>query len=97
MTPLVLHLRPGARQWFASWPAAHHPHLVERYARMYADGSYAPTWYQRQVARQVHEPVAEFGIGPNGPGAARRVLTPDRPVGPPGAPGAGEPAQLALL
>lgn len=97
VTPLVLHLRPGAREWFTAWLAAHHPHLVERYARMYAGGSYAPTWYQRQITRQVHELAAEFGIGPNGPGAARRVVVPERPDGGPGAAGPGEPTQLALL
>lgn len=67
VTPLVLHLRPGAREWFAAWLAEHHPHLVERYERMYAGGSYAPTWYQRAITRQVHELAAEFGIGPVGP------------------------------
>ncbi len=97
VTPLVLHLRPGARECFTAWLTAHHPHLVERYARMYAGGSYAPTWYQRQITRQVHELAAEFGIGPNGPGAARRVVLPERPAGGPGAPGPGEPTQLALL
>ncbi|MGW7334020.1 hypothetical protein ACWGIU_36560, partial [Streptomyces sp. NPDC054840] len=55
VTPLVLHLRPGAREWFTAWLGAHHPHLVPRYERMYAGGSYAPTWYQRRITRQVHE------------------------------------------
>ncbi|GGZ56508.1 radical SAM protein [Streptomyces subrutilus] len=97
VTPLVLHLRPGAREWFTAWLRAHHPHLVERYARMYAGGAYAPTWYQRQITRQVHELAAEFGIGPAGPGAARRVVTPERPAdGPAGAAPAGA-TQLTLL
>ncbi|MET9958678.1 Rv2578c family radical SAM protein [Streptomyces sp. NPDC006326] len=93
VTPLVLHLRPGAREWFASWLAAHHPHLVERYERMYAGGSYAPTWYQRQITRQVHELAAEFGIGPARRGAARRIVVPERPAEP--APAG--PTQLSLL
>ncbi len=42
VTPLVLHLRPGAREWFMSWLAEHHPHLVARYERLYAEGAYAP-------------------------------------------------------
>ncbi|MFD3549718.1 Rv2578c family radical SAM protein [Streptomyces sp. NPDC058655] len=97
VTPLVLHLRPGAREWFLSWLAGHHPHLVGRYERMYAGGSYAPTWYQRQITRQVHELAAEFGIGPNGPGAARRIVTPERPCEPPAGHVRGEATQLTLL
>ncbi len=82
VTPLVLHLRPGAREWFTAWLAEHHPHLVERYERMYAGGAYAPTWYQRMITRQVHELAAEFGIGPARRGAARRIAEPDGPDGP---------------
>lgn len=80
VTPLVLHLRPGAREWFTAWLGEHHPHLVERYERMYAGGSYAPTWYQRRITRQVHELAAEFGIGPSRRGEARRIVTPGRPA-----------------
>ncbi|WUH89994.1 Rv2578c family radical SAM protein [Streptomyces sp. NBC_00433] len=64
ITPLVLHLRPGAREWYMSWLARNHPHLVRRYEALYAGGSYAPTWYQRRITRQVHEFAAEFGCGP---------------------------------
>jgi DNA repair photolyase len=73
VTPLVLHLRPGAREWFMAWLGRHHPHLVRRYERLYAAGAYAPTWYQRRVTRQVHELAREFGIGPSRPGLARRL------------------------
>lgn len=73
VTPLVLHLRPGAREWYLHWLGQHHPHLVERYERMYADGAYAPTWYQRRITRQVHELADEFGIGPAHRGEARRI------------------------
>ncbi|MET8692521.1 Rv2578c family radical SAM protein [Streptomyces bauhiniae] len=93
VTPLVLHLRPGAREWFMSWLAEHHPHLVTRYQRLYAGGSYAPTWYQRRVTRQVHELAREYGIGPTRAGATRRVRparTDERPAEP-------EPTQLTLM
>lgn len=93
MTPLVLHLRPGAREWFTAWLRNHHPHLVERYERMYAGGSYAPTWYQRRITRQVHELAAEFGIGPARPAEARRTPLPERPA----EPAAAGPTQLSLL
>ncbi|MFE5855544.1 Rv2578c family radical SAM protein [Streptomyces sp. NPDC056500] len=92
VTPLVLHLRPGAREWFMSWLEEHHPFLLRRYERLYADGAYAPTWYQRRITRQVHELATEFGIGPTGPGMPRRV----RPS-PPEAEAGAEQTQLTLL
>ncbi|GHH85586.1 radical SAM protein [Streptomyces sulfonofaciens] len=73
VTPLVLHLRPGAREWYTAWLGRHHPHLVRRYERLYAAGAYAPKWYQRRVTREVHELAREFGIGPSGPGGPRRI------------------------
>ncbi|MER5526315.1 Rv2578c family radical SAM protein [Streptomyces sp. NPDC002677] len=93
VTPLVLHLRPGAREWFMSWLAAHHPHLVRRYERLYAEGAYAPKWYQRRITRQVHELAEEYGIGPNRAGSPRRMPLPtaeEEPAPP-------EPTQLTLL
>ncbi|TXL87668.1 Rv2578c family radical SAM protein [Streptomyces sp. IB2014 016-6] len=91
VTPLVLHLRPGAREWFMRWLREHHAHLVPRYERLYAEGAYAPKWYQRRITRQVHELADEFGIGPAGRTARRRVQVPETP-----APEAG-PTQLTLL
>ncbi|MGW1891374.1 Rv2578c family radical SAM protein [Streptomyces sp. NPDC002004] len=92
VTPLVLHLRPGAREWFMAWLGGRHPQLVRRYERLYAEGAYAPKWYQRRITRQVHELAEEFGIGPSRARAARRV--PERAPEP--AHGA-EPTQLTLL
>ncbi|MFI9770607.1 Rv2578c family radical SAM protein [Streptomyces sp. NPDC052415] len=92
VTPLVLHLRPGAREWFMAWLARHHPHLVRRYERLYADGAYAPKWYQRRITRQVHELAEEYGIGPTRAGMPRRIREPE-----PAAPPPAEPVQLSLL
>ncbi|MFJ8673818.1 Rv2578c family radical SAM protein [Streptomyces sp. NPDC093589] len=92
VTPLVLHLRPGAREWFMSWLGHHHPHLVGRYERMYANGSYAPTWYQRRITRQVHDLATEYGIGPSRPRETRRIAP---PAATPDSPSA--PTQLTLL
>ncbi|MDX3853022.1 Rv2578c family radical SAM protein [Streptomyces sp. AK02-01A] len=100
VTPLVLHLRPGAREWFMAWLEQHHPRLVARYERMYAASAYAPKWYQRQITRQVHELANEFGIGPASRGAARRIEEP-REQDPPRRPGTPDPGpgatQLTLL
>ncbi|MFE9662444.1 Rv2578c family radical SAM protein [Streptomyces sp. NPDC005955] len=94
VTPLVLHLRPGAREWFMSWLARHHPQLVPRYERLYAHGAYAPNWYQRGITRQVHRLAEEYGIGPAGPGRPGRTPDHDAPRPSPPAPGA---TQLSLL
>ncbi|WP_328320817.1 Rv2578c family radical SAM protein [Streptomyces sp. NBC_00388] len=90
VTPLVLHLRPGAREWFMSWLAEHHPQLVRRYERLYAEGAYAPKWYQRGITRQVHELATEYGIGPAQRGVPRRIPAP-RETSP------AAPTQLSLL
>ncbi|MEW1546405.1 Rv2578c family radical SAM protein [Streptomyces tsukubensis] len=94
VTPLVLHLRPGAREWFMQWLAEHHPRLVRRYEQMYAAGAYAPTWYQRRITRQVHELAAEFGIGPADRGAPRRIAVPEPATA---AAAASTPTQLTFL
>ncbi|HEY9329108.1 MAG TPA: Rv2578c family radical SAM protein [Streptomyces sp.] len=94
VTPLVLHLRPGAREWFMEWLGHHHPHLVRRYERLYADGAYAPTWYQRRITRSVHELATEYGIGPSHHATPRGFREPDERRTPPPA---SEPTQLTLL
>lgn len=94
VTPLVLHLRPGAREWFMEWLGRHHPQLVGRYERLYADGAYAPTWYQRRITRHVHELATEYGIGPSRRGASRALSARDEPQPPPEG---SEPTQLTLL
>ncbi|WP_328535861.1 Rv2578c family radical SAM protein [Streptomyces sp. NBC_00344] len=90
VTPLVLHLRPGAREWFMAWLGHHHPHLVRRYERLYAEGAYAPKWYQRRITGHVHQLAAEYGIGPAQRGTPRRVPVPREPE-------LAEPTQLTLL
>ncbi|WP_199546200.1 Rv2578c family radical SAM protein [Streptomyces sp. N35] len=99
VTPLVLHLRPGAREWFMAWLGRHHPYLVRRYERLYAEGAYAPKWYQRRITRHVHELATEFGIGPSSPGKARRIERPATDPLPrvPQQPLVQEPTQLTLL
>ncbi|MCZ9343384.1 radical SAM protein, partial [Streptomyces sp. TRM76130] len=92
VTPLVLHLRPGAREWFMAWLARHHPVLVPRYERLYAEGAYAPKWYQRRITRQVHDLAREYGIGPARAGTPRRITEPEPPAS--AEPG---PTQLTLL
>jgi DNA repair photolyase len=61
--PIVLHLRPGAREWFLGWLREAHPDLVPRYAELYGRGSYARKDYQARISAQVHELAERFGVG----------------------------------
>lgn len=79
VTPLVLHLRPGAREWFAGWLADNHPHLVGRYKALYGHGSYAPKWYQEQISEMVRGFATEYGIVRSRGGEARN-LTGEQPA-----------------
>ncbi|MFC5911735.1 Rv2578c family radical SAM protein [Streptacidiphilus monticola] len=91
VTPIVLHLRPGAREWYHAWLTRRHPELVAPYRRLYRDGSYAPDWYQRRIVRQVRELASAYGLG----GPTRRGADPAPPetaVEP-----EPEPEQLSLL
>jgi DNA repair photolyase len=63
VTPIVLHLRPGAREWFLGWLGEHHPALVPRYRGLYGQGAYAPKDYQRRVTEQVRDLAQREGIG----------------------------------
>ena len=70
VTPIVLHLRPGAREWFLGWLREAHPELVPRYAELYGRGAYARKDYQARIAGQVRELADRFGVGRGN--AARR-------------------------
>jgi DNA repair photolyase len=67
VTPIVLHLRPGAREWFFGWLGEHHPELVARYRGLYGRGAYAPKAYQQRVAEQVRELARRYRVGQHGP------------------------------
>jgi DNA repair photolyase len=73
VSPVVLHLRPGAREWFLGWLAEHHPALVPRYRGLYGSGAYAPRDYQRRISARVADLAARYRIGRASPAAARRL------------------------
>jgi DNA repair photolyase len=50
VTPIALHLRPGVREVFTDWLGESRPELVERYAQLYAHGSYLPADERRRLA-----------------------------------------------
>jgi DNA repair photolyase len=80
VTPIVLHLRPGAREWFLGWLREAHPGLVPRYAELYGAGAYARKAYQDRIGGQVRSLAERFGVGRRRGGAAapapRRVPRP---------------------
>jgi DNA repair photolyase len=86
VTPIVLHLRPGAREWYLRWLGENFPDLVAAYGGMYGTGAYAPKAYQRQIAEQVRGLAERYGVGRASPAGARRITprraTPQRQPGP---------------
>jgi DNA repair photolyase len=77
VTPIVLHLRPGAREWFFRWLGEAHPDLVPRYRALYYRGAYAPAAYQKQVAERVRALARRYGVGRGAPsGRSRRFAPP---------------------
>jgi len=97
VTPIVLHLRPGAREWFFHWLGEAHPDLVPRYRGLYGRGAYAPAAYQQQITEQVRALARRYGVGRGAPSGARRggprrfAAPAERPADPP------VPQQLTLL
>jgi DNA repair photolyase len=92
-TPLPLHLRPGAREWYLTWLGRTRPDLVPRYRELFRDGSYSPTAYQREVTGRVRVAARRHGIGAAETPAARRLGAPEPSPDPPSPP----PEQLTLL
>jgi DNA repair photolyase len=104
LTPIVLHLRPGAREWFLLWLREQHPGLVEPYRRLYGSRAYAPADYQQRITGRVRELAARYRIGKTGPRAARSLpprqagrTTGGQPARAPAAGGQAAGVQLSLL
>lgn len=75
ISPIVLHLRPGAREWYLAWLGGHHPHLVPQYQKLYGRGSYAPRRYTDAVTRQVRDLAARYGMAGPAAGPTRGMVT----------------------
>jgi DNA repair photolyase len=73
VTPLTLHLRPGAREWFFGWLRGARPDLVGKYRRLYRESAYAPAEYTKSLTARVHEIAKTYGIGNRSPGNARAI------------------------
>jgi DNA repair photolyase len=90
ISPIVLHLRTGAREWFMQWLAETRPELVPKYERLYARGSYAPKAFQQEIYAKVHELAEEHRVGQATPTNTRRIRPAKGEDRPP-------PEQMALL
>jgi DNA repair photolyase len=62
VTVLPLHLRKGAREWFATWLAREHPSLVPKYRHLYAKGSNADIRYRRWLGTRVGPLLRRHGL-----------------------------------
>ena len=88
---IVLHLRPGAREWFMAWLGEHHPALVPRYEALYRGRSYAPKAYQDEITGRVKDLARRYGVGRAAPGDARRIRLHARPATSAGPAGMAQP------
>ena len=100
VTPIVLHLRPGAREWFFGWLRDTHPDLVPRYEGLYGRRAYAAKSYQAAIGEQVRELARKYRIGatrgsPPGRTAGGRTGRTAPSTAPPPTPPV--PEQLTLL
>jgi DNA repair photolyase len=80
VTPIVLHLRPGAREWFLGWLREAHPALVPRYTELYGRGAYARKDYQARITAEVRALADRYGIG-RGRGVRGERVAQRRPGG----------------
>ncbi|MFF0264912.1 Rv2578c family radical SAM protein [Kribbella sp. NPDC004536] len=67
VTPLVLHLRPGVKEWFMQWLAYDHPALVARYESLYAHGPYVAQSYQRAFDTKLRPLMTKHGFARHSP------------------------------
>jgi DNA repair photolyase len=88
-TPLPLHLRPGAREWYLAWLGRTRPALLPHYRELFRAGAYSPAAYQQDVTARVRAMAERHGIGLRDSAAARQVE--------PAPPVPGPPTQLTLL
>ncbi len=71
LAPVVLHLRPGTKEWFTPWLKSTFPSLMGDYAKLYPRRyAYAPQEFQQRIQEQVRTSMARWGL----PGREATVL-----------------------
>jgi DNA repair photolyase len=76
ISAIGLHLRPGAREWYAAWLTRTHPELAPRYRELFGKGSYLPQAYQHEISARVRMAARRHGLHRAQPGEARAVDVP---------------------
>ncbi len=61
-TPLPLHLRTGARDWYLNWLGRTRPDLLPRYRELFRRGAYSPAAYQHELVERVRQVARRHGI-----------------------------------
>ena len=61
VTPNILNLKPGTKEWFMPALREAYPHLEPRYQKYYK-GSYAPKTYTEEVLAVVSDVRAKYGF-----------------------------------
>jgi DNA repair photolyase len=72
-TPLPLHLRSGAREWYLGWLTRTRPDLLPRYRALFGRGAYSPKEYQRELTERVRAAAQRHGMPTSQPDQVRRV------------------------
>lgn len=63
LAPVVLHLRPGTKEWFMPWLREMYPGLLSAYAKLYPRRyAYTPEEYQERVYQRVHYFMQKWGV-----------------------------------
>lgn len=78
VTPIPLHLRPGAREWFFTWLKREHPKLMPRYENLYRQGAYAPKSYTEWLDDRLGPLLHSFDLDTSGSVDARSAHRPAR-------------------
>ncbi|TDU91018.1 DNA repair photolyase [Kribbella voronezhensis] len=79
VTTLVLHLRPGVKEWFMGWLAQERPDLVKRYEDLYSRGTNASPSYRRAFQDKVRPLLDKHGFGSSSRHRSRANSTPVTP------------------
>jgi DNA repair photolyase len=97
VSPIALHLRPGAREWWQQWLRRARPDLLPMYAELYGTRAYAPKAYQRHLAERVGALARRYGVGRDRTLRGNKPRPTEPPAIRPVTVESGEPDQLSLL
>ena len=90
LSPLVLRLPVGAREWWWQWLTREHPDLVGRYRELYGTGGTVSRSYENELYQRVWRLADRYGMQRRRPGRSGHepAISPAAPVA---------AAQLSLL